>query len=202
MPRKAAALLLRPMVPTISTAAVTIVPFTNLSLGAILADRGVVCQPARSHANKPAEPRPSNATCPVSADFDFKDDQNNFYNFYNFYTIFFKAPATSCSSRSCPCPFASSAAQAEHQLRVHVLSGARTLRNAALGCGPPFGQVLPGVKTAPAPAQAVYKAKCASAKCQYPLSTKTKTKMAVAVHSPVAEERSGSARMLWDLFLF
>ena len=46
MPRKAAALLLRPMVQTISTAAVTIVPFPNLSLGAILADRGVVCQPA------------------------------------------------------------------------------------------------------------------------------------------------------------
>ena len=30
----------------LSTAAVTIVPFINLSLGAILADRGVVCQPA------------------------------------------------------------------------------------------------------------------------------------------------------------
>jgi hypothetical protein len=43
MPRKAAALLLRPMVQTISTAAVTTVPFTNLSLGAILADRG--CMP-------------------------------------------------------------------------------------------------------------------------------------------------------------
>ena len=46
MPRKAAVLLLRPIVQTISTAAVTIVPSTNLSLGAILADRGVVCQPA------------------------------------------------------------------------------------------------------------------------------------------------------------
>ena len=46
MPRKAAALLLRPIVQTILTAAVTIVPFINLSLGAILADRGVVCQPA------------------------------------------------------------------------------------------------------------------------------------------------------------
>ena len=46
MPRKAAALLLRPIWQTISTAAVTIVPFINLSLGAILADRGVVCQPA------------------------------------------------------------------------------------------------------------------------------------------------------------
>jgi hypothetical protein len=37
MPRKAAALLLRPMVRTRPTAAVTIVPFTSLSLGAILA---------------------------------------------------------------------------------------------------------------------------------------------------------------------
>ena len=46
MPRKAAVLLLRPIVQTISTAAVTIVPSTNLSLGAISADRGVVCQPA------------------------------------------------------------------------------------------------------------------------------------------------------------
>jgi hypothetical protein len=39
MPRKAAALLLRPMWQTISTATATIVPFINLSLGAILADR-------------------------------------------------------------------------------------------------------------------------------------------------------------------